>query len=92
MPDSIFIGIVPSSGSSVADWIGTFHFDQIEGYSGRFLSTKQLAKGANDVFHGIPSELKRDLLPCVIDGWQFGTLVRPYFSLDYKFTISHRSP
>jgi hypothetical protein len=80
MRDNIFIGIVPSSGSSSAEWIGTFQFDQIEGYSGKLLSIKELAKGKNDIFQGIPNELKQDLLPCVIDGWQFGTLIRPHFS------------
>jgi hypothetical protein len=78
MQQEIFIGIVPACGSRDPTWTGIFEFDPVKGYSGKLLSAWRPKEG--NLSFSLPDELNKEVVPCIIDGAEFGTILWPHFS------------
>lgn len=54
-----------------------FHFDPVEGYCGKLLSTDR-TQLKNDLAYGVPDDLNQELLFCILNGSKFATAVWPH--------------
>lgn len=74
----VFIGIVPAMGSMTPSWHGAFSFDEIEGYTGKLLSSK-FEVNKIDALSELPDDLTKEQLLCVVDGAKYATALFPRF-------------